>query len=149
MDKGNLLHHKVIGLERENRRIRLLLLSLIVVLSTILLLGSSTNYESKDAHFRIVYASKFALKDPRTGKVRAQLAHQTRPGGWAGITLWDNAGQPRAEFKMWEDGRTHLVMMDADRRVLTKLSVSSDGEPSFSLDGKEMTTFDKSNKPLQ
>ena len=68
---------------------------------------------SSDASYRIVSASKFALRDPRTGKLRAELAHQVDPGGWAGITLWDDTGHARGEFKLWEDGRTQLLMVDA------------------------------------
>lgn len=124
MEREQTLHDRIIGLERENRRIRRMLCGVATALAAVPLLGSAMNEEPVDAHYGIVYASKFALKDPRTGKVRAQLAHQTMEGGWAGITLWDDEGQPRAEFKLWEDGRAHLLMMDSHRRELTKQDTS-------------------------
>lgn len=133
---GSALHDRIIALEAQNRRTRRILLGLVVVLGTWPLLAFTRKSEPVDAHYRIVYASKFALKDPRTGVVRAELSHQTMEGGWAGITLWDNDGQPRGEFKLWEDGSAHLSIMDAKRRELSRLSVSKDGQPSLVLDGR-------------
>lgn len=130
------LRDRVLRLERENRLIKRLLVALAAALGLFPLLALAGDETPQDAHHRIVYASKFALQDPRTGKLRAQLAHQVQEGGWAGITLWDEAGQPRAELKLWEDGRTHLRMMDAERRELTRLSVSAEGEPELVLGGR-------------
>jgi hypothetical protein len=130
------LNDRMLALETQNRKIKRALLGLVVVLGTLPLFAFALKSEPQDANYRIVYASKFALRDPRTGIVRAELSHQTMAGGWAGITLWDNDGQPRGEFKLWEDGSAHLTMMDAHRRELSRLSVSKDGQPSLALDGK-------------
>lgn len=129
---------RMIKLEKENRRIKRFLIGLLAVIFVIPLFAFTKSDRPVDAHYRIVYASKFAVKDPRTGKVRAQFAHQTMEGGWAGITLWDNDGKPRAEFKLWEDGRAHLMMMDSRRQELSRLSVSSEGEPAFAFRGKDV-----------
>jgi hypothetical protein len=129
-----LIHDRLAHLERANRRTKRLLLALLVVIAVIPLL--SLRGEDSDASYRIVYASKFALRDPRTGKLRAELAHQVDPGGWAGITLWDDAGRARGEFKLWEDGRTQLLMTDASGRELIRASVSTEGYPVLELGGK-------------
>jgi hypothetical protein len=131
-----LVHERLARLETENRRTKRLLLALVVVLAAVPFL--SLRGEDPDATFRIVTASKFALKDPRTGKMRAQLAHFVQPGGWAGITLWDDDGHDRGEFKLWEDGHTHLLMMDASGKEVVRLSVAADGTPSLVLGGKEV-----------
>jgi hypothetical protein len=138
MNGKQTLQDRVIALEKQNRAFRRLVLGLALAFGVLALLGFTMDNEPADANYRIVYASKFALRDPRTGKIRAELSHQTMPGGWAGMTLWDDKGNPRAEFKLWEDGTTHLVMMDAGRRTLAKLSVSPDGEPRLVLGDKEI-----------
>lgn len=130
------MNDRMLALETQNRRIKRLLLGFVIVLGSVPLLAFALKNEPTDAHYRIVYASKFALKDPRTGVVRAELSHQTMEGGWAGITLWDNDGHPRAEFKLWEDGSTRLSMMDAQVKELSRLSVSKDGVPSLVVGGK-------------
>jgi hypothetical protein len=112
------------------------LLGLGVVVGTVPLCAFALKGEPTNAHHRIVYASKYVLQDPRTGLTRAEFSHQVMEGGWAGITLWDNDGQPRGEFKLWEDGSAHVSFMDAKRRELSRLSVTKDGKPSLVLDGK-------------
>jgi len=138
MDERN-WNQRLLRLERQNRRLRRLFFGLVVLAGTVPLMGLAVNDQPRDAHYRIVYASKFALKDPRTGKVRAELAHQTAKGGWAGLTLWDNDGEPRAELKLWEDGRCHLQLMDENRRELWRVAVSADGEPSIARAGKPVS----------
>jgi len=125
-------------LEAENRRIKRWLACALVVLAAMPLVSFTTRSDDTDASYRIVYASKFALKDPRTGILRAQLAHSVDPGGWAGITLWDDSGHPRSELKLWEDGRTLLSMTDPKGKEAVRLAVSSDGEPKLALGGKEV-----------
>jgi hypothetical protein len=131
-----LIQERLARLERENRRTKRLVLPLLVVAAALPLL--SLRSEDSDASYRIVSASKFALRDPRTGKLRAELAHQVDPGGWAGITLWDDAGHARGEFKLWEDGRTQLLMVDAAGKEVIRASVSPQGAPVLALGGKEV-----------
>ena len=75
------------ALERQNRIMRRVLGAALVAAGGFALLGMRGQEQPKDARYRIVYASKFAVQDPRTGKTRATLAHQTMAGGWAGLTL--------------------------------------------------------------
>jgi hypothetical protein len=131
-----LVHARLARLEAENRRTKRLLLALIVVLAAVPCL--SLRGEAPDATYRIVYASKFALRDPRTGKLRAELSHQLQPGGWAGITLWDGDGHDRGEFKLWEDGRSQLLMVDGAGNELIRASVSAQGAPTLALGGKAL-----------
>lgn len=133
-----LVQARLVRLEKEHRRTKKLLLCLIVVLAAAPFLAFAMRAEDADARYRIVYASKFALTDPRTGKMRAELAHSVDPGGWAGITLWDDRGHDRGEFKLWEDGRTHLLMLDAAGHEVVQLSVAADGTPKLVLGGKEV-----------
>ena len=130
------IHERLARLEKENRQWKRLLLVLLVVLAAVPLL--SLRGEDSDATYRIVYASKFAVRDPRTGKLRAELDHQVMPGGWAGLTLWDDNGRDRGEFKLWEDGRTQLLMMDAAGTELIRASVTADRTPKLVLGGKEV-----------
>lgn len=127
------LQDRILRLENQNRRAKHMLIGVAVVIGTLLLLAFATISSPESASFDIVNASKFVVKDPRTGVTRATLAHQTMDGGWAGITLWDNDGQPRAEFKLWEDGRSHLLMMDEHRQELSRLSVTSSGDARLGL----------------
>ncbi len=130
------IQERLAHLERQNRRTKRLLLALLAVVAPLALL--SLRGEDSDASFRIVYASKFALRDPRTGKVRAELSHQVQPGGWAGITLWDDTGHDRGELKLWEDGSTQLLMVDAAGKERVRASVSAQGASVLALDGKEV-----------
>ena len=132
------LESRIESLERQNRWFRrgaLGLAALAVVSTTVAFRNAG---EAPDAQFRIVSASKFALVDPRTGKTRAELSHQTMAGGWAGITLWDDAGKPRAEFKLWEDGRTTLSATSADGKHPWELEAGPDGQPKMTLAGHEI-----------
>src|ERR1044071_333902 len=120
--KTTLIQEPLSRLPKENRRTKRRCLPLLWVAAALPLL--SLRGEDSDVSYRIVSASKFALRDPRTGKLRAELAHQVDPGGWAGITLWDDAGHARGEFKLWEDGRTQLLMVDAAGKEVIRASVS-------------------------
>ncbi|MEM9381564.1 MAG: hypothetical protein AAGB93_16535 [Planctomycetota bacterium] len=126
-------------LERQNRRLRRVFAGGAAVAAAFLLVGMRSNQAPADASYRIVYASKFAVKDPRTGKVRMTMAHQTQPGGWAGITLWDDDGRARGELKLWEDGKTLLSMTGADRSRKVDLAVDRDGEVELKLDGRSVS----------
>ena len=88
-----------------------------------------------DASFRIVYASKFVVLDPLTHKTRATLEHQTRPGGWAGLTLWDNDGKPRVEVKLWENGSARVAFLRPDGGSSSQLKMSPAGESTFERGG--------------
>lgn len=136
--KQSTLEDRLYRIEKENKIFRRVLLGLAFTVGAISLVSAVSHQGPTDAHFRIVTASKFSLLDQRTGKVRAELSHQTMEGGWAGITLWDNKGRPRAEFKLWEDGSTRLAMMDAKRKELSSLTVDSEGETKLVVEGKKI-----------
>jgi len=114
-------------LEAQNRTLRRTGITLAVLLGALPIVSFALPDEPKDATFRIVRASKFSLEDPRTGKVRGEFSHQVMAGGWAGITLWDDGGRPRAEFKLWEDGRTVLTMTGAEGQTPFEVSVNPEG----------------------
>ncbi len=136
MNTETTFEDRLTRLENQNRRLRRIGITLAALLSAVPLLGFAFSDEPSDGHFRIVYASKFALKDPRTDKIRGEFSHQTVPGGWAGLTLWDDEGQPRAEFKLWEDGRTALLMSDEQSGAKTRLAVDAEGAPSLTINGR-------------
>src|SRR5688500_16420193 len=102
----NSLESRVETLERQNRLFRRGAIAMAALALVSITVAFRNSAESTDARFRIVSASKFQVVDPRTGKTRAELSHQTMSGGWAGMTLWDEAGRPRAELKLWENGST-------------------------------------------
>ncbi|MEZ5979875.1 MAG: hypothetical protein R3F34_16915 [Planctomycetota bacterium] len=116
-------------LESAHRRTRRMLAlaggALLVAVSASFVQSSTKT--PPDAEFRIVRAAKYSLWDPRTEKVRGEFSYQTMEGGWAGITLWDLEGRPRAEFKLWEDGSAHLSMISEDRRLLQRIGVDANG----------------------
>lgn len=131
---------RLASLERQNRRLRGAFAGGAAIAAAFLLVGMRSNQAPVDATYRIVYASKFAVKDPRTGKVRMTMAHQVQPGGWAGITLWDDDGRARGELKLWEDGTTLLSMTGEDRSRKVELTVDREGEVDLELDGRSVAT---------
>ena len=143
------LQDRVLRLEKQNRRAKRLLLCAAAIMGSVPLLAFGVSDRPESASFDIVYASKFVVRDSRTGVTRATFAHQTMEGGWAGITLWDNDGQPRAEFKLWEDGRSHLLLMDEHRRELSRLSVSHGGDARLGLGSEIVLKGWASNKVMQ
>ena len=136
MTNDQTLCERVETLERSNRRFKRAFLGLAGLVTVLGLASLAGQRERTDATYRIVYASKFALLDPATQRVRAELAHQVSPGGWAGMTLWDQDGQPRAELKAWEDGRTMLRMLGPERQEASHLAVSADGVPVLTVAGE-------------
>jgi hypothetical protein len=130
------LHDRITRLERHNRRFRNLLGAAALLGSAAVLVGAADRREPEDVRFRVVYASKFALQDPRTDTLRAELSHQTMEGGWAGLTLWNLEGKPRAELKLWEDGSVRLNLVDSGRRDRVAITMVANGTPSLMLDGK-------------
>ena len=132
------LESRIETLERQNRWFRRGALALVTLALVSTAVAFKSASELPDAQFRIVSASKFALVDPRTGKIRAQLAHQTAAGGWAGITLWDEAGKPRAEFKLWEDGHTLLNTSSPDGNHPWEISTGVDGKAKMTLGDREV-----------
>jgi hypothetical protein len=133
--KNSTIEARLAHLEAQNRTLRRTGLTLAVLLGALPIVSFALPDEPKDATFRIVRASKFSLEDPRTGKVRGEFSHQVMAGGWAGITLWDDEGRPRAEFKLWEDGRTTLSMTDAERRTKFAATVDPQGVVSLTANG--------------
>jgi hypothetical protein len=136
----NSLESRVETLERQNRLFRRASIAIAALALASITVAFRNAAELTDAQFRIVSASKFQVVDPRTGKTRAQLAHQTVPGGWAGMTLWDEAGKPRAELKLWEDGTTRLIATAADGTAQWELSSSADGKSKVEVGGHEVVT---------
>lgn len=134
------LESRIESLERQNRLFRRGSMALAALAITSIAVAFGSAGDLPDAHYRIVSASKFSLVDQRTGKPRAELSHQTMAGGWAGITLWDEAGRPRAEFKLWEDGRTVLNSLSAEGKPQWDLSTEPDGKTRMQVGGHEVVT---------
>jgi len=134
------LESRIDTLERQNRAWRRGTLAAFALGVAGIAVAFRGTADVPDGHFRIVTASKFSLVDPRTGKTRAELSHQVVPGGWAGITLWDDAGKPRAEFKLWEDGSIRLNSQAADGSQPWNLSVTADGKPKVEIGGRDVAT---------
>ena len=128
------LHERIVALEKENRRTKRWLAGLASLLAAVPLVGFAAVDSPEDASYRVVYASKFALRDPRTGKMRAELSHQTHAGGSAGITLWNPDGRPGAQLMLREDGRSHLSLGGGHERI--QLTLEPDGTPSFVAGGE-------------
>lgn len=136
--EANMIEARLVMLERQNRLFRRVALAVSVVAVASLAMAFRAAETQPDAHFRIVSASKFSLLDPRTGKTRGELSHQTMPGGWAGLTLWDNDGKPRAEFKLWEDGSVRMCSIGADGKYLSSVSTAADGRSKIEIEGREV-----------
>jgi hypothetical protein len=131
---------RVSKLERYNRILLGLIVCMLVLICT---LGAAPMKKQLDGKFRIVSASKFQLVDPRMGITRAALAHQTHSGGWAGLHFYDNEGQPRAWFKLFEDGEASFALLDKDRNIQTLLRIDKNGKASSNINQSEPWIYQK------
>lgn len=134
------LESRIEALERQNLWFRRGSIAVAALAIVSIAVAFRSPGEAPDAQFRIVSASKFQVVDQRTAKVRAELSHQTTPGGWVGMTLWDEAGKPRAEFKLWEDGRTLMSAKGGDGTPQWDLSSAADGKSKIEVEGREVAT---------
>lgn len=126
------LEDRVRRLERFNKLL-LAAAASIAVVGALAAFQSSTQ-EVYDARFRIVRAAKFEVVDSRTGKPRVSLDHMDHEQGWAGVTLWDQKGIPRAILKHQEGGRTWLSMLDAAGTTRTELELDEKGKSHLFVD---------------
>jgi hypothetical protein len=131
-------------LERKNRVLTLCVAAVLSLAGLIVVLGQArppdffaASPPSPDGQFRIVYASKFVLQDPRTGLTRATLAHQVHEGGWAGLHFYDGRGEPRAWVQLFEDGEASVALLDSQRQFQALLKVDQNGQASFSTSKAE------------
>ena len=109
-------------IEQQNRRLKLAGAFLLVLGSSLLLMGAFSS------HSRTVKAEHFALLDPR-GKVRARLS---TIGDSSVLSFNDQRGLIRASLTIGADGFPGLVFHDQHGEVRVFLGVV-DGEPILGL----------------
>lgn len=109
-------------IERQNRRLKLAGALLLILGSSLLLMGTFSSPS------RTVKAEHFALLDPR-GKVRARLS---TIGESAALSFHDPHGLTRASLTVGGDGFPGLVFHDQHGEVRVFLGVV-DGEPILGL----------------
>jgi hypothetical protein len=108
--------------ERQNRRFKLAGVCLLILGSSLLLMGAFASPP------RTVKAEHFTLLDPR-GKARARLS---TVGDSAVLSFHDQQGLTRASFTVGSDGFPGLVFHDQHGEVRVFLGVV-DGEPVLGL----------------
>jgi len=135
------LEQRVATLERHNRILTYTLASLLLLGCVAAIADQEEASQRPDGHFRIVSASKFELRDPRTNTIRADLAHQVAPGGWAGLHFYDNDGQPRAWIKVFEDGEASFALLDSDWNIQSLIGIDNNGRASFATNQNERWVY--------
>ena len=131
------LLNRVVKLEKQSR---FLIGPVLLAVLIVFVCGAMPNKKQEqltDGRFRIVYASKFALVDPRTDTTRATLAHQTSPNGWAGLHLYDSKGQPRVWIKLFEDGEASIAFLDSGKKIQSEIRIDNKGLASSAMNQNE------------
>lgn len=142
------LEQRVSRLEKQNRRLRAALVAVAALLAVPVLLAAGAprkphpQYPEKAVErFGIVYAHKFVLNNPYTGKVKAELAYQEKAGGWIGLQIYDDEGAPRSWLRFWGDGSASIALVDEERRPRAEMKMQEDGSSSFVISGEEAVAF--------
>lgn len=137
-------------LENQNRRLRLAVAGLFVLLAWVMVAAFRPAGAEQAAGARTVVANEFLLKDPQ-GRTRARLGFTTR--GAPGLDLYDANGTLRAAVVdlfpdaqpavyLWDangalraglDGSPMLALYDARRAVRADLALGDAGSPVLDL----------------
>jgi len=124
------LEKRVARLEGHNRALTFAIGCLLALGCLAAVAPKQGQPQPPDGQFRIIRASKFEVVDPRTGRTRATLDHQVAPGGWAALHFYDSQGQPRAWFRLFEDGEADLALLDSARNIQAVIEIDSQGRAS-------------------
>jgi hypothetical protein len=124
------LESRIRRLERHNRALTAVIVGLLLVGCLAAVGPKQAQPQPPDGNFRIVRASKFEVLDPRTGLTRATLDHQVAPGGWAALHFYDAKGQPRAWFRLFEDGEADLALLDRASNIQASIAIDNQGQAS-------------------
>jgi len=144
---------RVARLERENRRMKLGGIFVVMAASAVLLMGQVSIFAA-----RTLEANRILLKDPTSGAVRAEFA--ALRGGQTVLVLYDqpvgnrppahaivlgtndaglptirlsSGGAPRADLSVDASDTTRLRMLDRDGALRAQVVVARDGSPSMAL----------------
>ncbi len=139
-------------LEQDNRSLKILLGSLVViVLSVVLLMGTTQSKQSEI--IEVIRARQFTVED-KHGTARAGMG--ILPDGTAVIGLIDNDGTLRTGLRLSangatgvsvhtgegkaasliaepDNGKVHLALTDKNLNVRASLAIETDGSPSLIL----------------
>lgn len=124
------IESRIRRLERHNRALTAGIAGLLLIGSLAAIGPKQAKTQPPDGDFRIVRASKFEVVDPGTGLTRATLAHQIAPGGWAALHFYDGKGQPRAWFRLFEDGEADLALLDRASNIQAFIGIDNKGQAS-------------------
>ncbi len=117
------LLHRVIQVERSNRRLRLfvgVLLIVSIVLPTIGATGHRIDRSPEES---------FVLSDD-SGNSRAILGFEE---GLPGLRLYDQAGRKRLSLELWRNGAPHVELLHENGTVQGELSLANGNLPGLDL----------------
>jgi hypothetical protein len=120
------IDHRLLGLERSQRRLRSLVLLLAVLAGALVLLAAAPSRPSPD----IVSARAVRILDEK-GTVRATLT--VNAGGEPLLLLTDRQGEARASLFVTNDGRPALGLRDAKGRNRAMLALEPGDIPFLSF----------------
>ncbi len=112
-------------LERENRRLKLAGVILLLALAAVGAMGQMI----PRAVPKVVEAERFVLRDTR-GKILATLG--TEASGTS-LSVYDQNGKPRAGLSVIADGAPVLVLFDQNGKDRAGLVLGADGTPALAL----------------
>ena len=113
-------------------QMRFLKMAILVLLSTIFLMGEATTPQTE----RVIEAQKFVLKDSE-GRVRAELSTERdeAPKLW----LFDESNHRRAEFSLLANGTPGVRFLDKNQKIRAALELA-EGKAVLNLRDSESHT---------
>ena len=122
---------RVERLERQNRRMKLVVVSMVVVVGAGLLMGQASPTKKVP---KVITAEKFRVVD-KDGNLRIGLG--VEPDGSPRLMFIDEDGKTRIGLYVERDDSTGMVLNDKDEKGGIELRVLPDGSPGLVLKDKD------------